>query len=64
MCIVQKEKIILCLKYLWVYVTPWIGNHSEEKSYMFSEISGMAILVTIVCWKYNTGEGGGLMMMT
>jgi hypothetical protein len=43
-----------CLKHLWVYVTTWVANLTEEKSLcVFNEILGMARLVPIVSWEYN-----------
>jgi hypothetical protein len=45
---------ILRLGHVWGCVTLQVGNFTEEKSpWMFSEISGVAILVPIVCSKQN-----------
>jgi hypothetical protein len=34
--------------------TPYLGILTEEKSCMFNDISGIAILVPILCWKWGT----------
>jgi hypothetical protein len=43
------ELSIVCLKHFWEYVIPWAGNPTEEESRVFNEISGMTIIVPILC---------------
>jgi hypothetical protein len=44
-----SKSCIVCLKYLSGYFKPWAGNLKEEKCRAFNEITGMAILVPILC---------------
>jgi hypothetical protein len=45
---------IICLKYFWGHVITCVAKLTEEKSlYVFSEASGLAILVHITCWEYK-----------
>lgn len=52
-----KTVVVMCIhtssKHLWKHVTAWVCSPVEEKSRVFSEISGMMILVSIVCRKYE-----------
>jgi hypothetical protein len=40
-----------CLEYLWEYMISPVGYLTEEKSVVFSGISGKVILVPIACHK-------------
>jgi hypothetical protein len=30
---------VACLKYLWGYVTPWVGKFTDEKCCVFRDVS-------------------------